>query len=35
MLTQLQSLSLPHSTHLSLKVLSPPSLRMAGCHAGH
>ncbi len=29
-LTQLQSLSLPHSSHLSLKVLSPPSLRTAG-----
>ncbi len=34
-LTQLHSLSLPHSTHLSLKVLSTPSLRTAGCHAGN
>ncbi len=34
-LTQLQSLGLPHSTHLSLKVLSTPSLRTAGCHAGN
>ncbi len=28
-------LRLPHSTHLSLKVLSPLSLRTAGCPAGN
>ncbi len=30
-----RTLSLPRSTHLSLKVLSTPSLRTAGCHAGN
>ncbi len=34
-LTQVQSLSLPRSTHLSPKVLSTPRLRTAGCHAGN
>ncbi len=34
-LTQVQSLSLPRSTHLSQKVLSTPRLRTAGCHAGN